>query len=260
MGSSIGVRHERQEVSHSFINWKYYGGLPVETSPLTSRNADKTNSYINWKYYGGLPVETHEIIPIKTRSCGILPGKKSVKRNKPSKMAAKNLTQEFHDMSFSDNYAMTMELPGTSECINSSELYHLRKYTTKTCNLVTSLLIDKKGKPYQVVSFNYLPLRSGKSSGNIRDDLLSWSSECEEEVCNLVKDYFIQEKQNFTSWYIKTSNSNNAVDELSLFLLGKQYTRHLILVNRKSYWSTLNSEWIWCLCKVWHRTGASRCL
>ena len=45
-------------------------------------------------------------------------------------MAAKNLTEEFHDLIFSDNYAVTIEQPEISECITSSELYHLRKYTS----------------------------------------------------------------------------------------------------------------------------------
>ena len=61
-------------------------------------------------------------------------------------MADKTLTQELHDMIFGENYAMTVELTDTDDCINSQELYHLHKYTSKTCNLVTTPLIDKKGQ------------------------------------------------------------------------------------------------------------------
>ena len=76
--------------------------------------------------------------------------------------------------------------------------------------------------------------------GNIRDYLLSWASEREEEIVNLSKHYFKCDKLNFIRWYVKTSNSNNAVDELCLFLLCKQHMRHAILVNRSSFWSMLN--------------------
>ena len=40
---------------------------------------------------------------------------------------------------------------------------------------------------------------------------------------------------------MKTSNVNKAVDELCLFLLCQQHTRHAILVNRTGFWSTVNS-------------------
>ena len=129
-------------------------------------------------------------------------------------MVAENLTQELHDMIFNENYATTVELADTSECINSSELYHLHKYTSKTCNLIISLLIDKKGQAIPSGIFQLFINYSGKTPGSIREDLLSWSSKQEEEVCNLAKHYFKREKLNFTTWYIKTSNANNAVDEL----------------------------------------------
>ena len=155
-------------------------------------------------------------------------------------MAAKNLTEEFHDLIFSDNYVIMIEQPEISDCINSSELYHLRKYTSKSCNLLTSQLIDKKGQAIPSGVFQIFSVYSGKSPGDIRDDLLRWASEREEEVCNLAKNYFKREHLNFTSWYVKTSNVNKAVDEITLFLLCKQYSRHAILVNRVNYWSTLN--------------------
>ena len=40
---------------------------------------------------------------------------------------------------------------------------------------------------------------------------------------------------------MKTSNVNKAGDELCLFLLCQQHTRHAILVNRTGFWSTVNS-------------------
>ena len=58
-------------------------------------------------------------------------------------MATTTITQDLHDMLFSENYAITVELMNTDHCINSRELYHLRKYTSKTCNLLTTSLIDK---------------------------------------------------------------------------------------------------------------------
>ena len=124
-----------------------------------------------------------------------------MKRNKPSKMAAKNLTEEFHDIIFSDNYATTIAQPDISDCINSSELYHLRKYTNKSCNLLTSTLIDKRGQAIPSGVFQLFSNYSRKSPGDIRDELLSWASEREEEVCILAKDYFKREHLNFTSWY-----------------------------------------------------------
>ena len=155
-------------------------------------------------------------------------------------MVAKNLTEEFHDLIFSDNYATTIEQPKLSDCINSSELYHLRKYTNKSCNLLTSILIDKKGQAISSGVFQIFSIYSGKSPGDIRDNLLRWASNWEEEVCNLAKKYFKREHLNFTSWYVRTSNINKAVDEITLFLLCKQYSRHAILVNCANYWSTLN--------------------
>ena len=155
-------------------------------------------------------------------------------------MAAKNLTEEFHDLIFSDNYTTTIEQPKISDCINSSELYHLRKYTNKTCNLLTSILIDKKGQAIPSGVFQIFSIYSGKSPGDIRDDLLRWASDQEEEVCNLAKNYFKREHLNFTSWYVRTSNVNKAVDEITLFLLCKQFSRYAILVNHANYWSTLN--------------------
>ena len=121
-----------------------------------------------------------------------------------------------------------------------SELYHLRKYTNKSCNLLTSLLIDKKGQAIPSGVFQIFSTYSRKSPGDIRDDLLRWASDWEEEVCNLAKNYFKREHLNFTSWYVRTSNINKVVDETTLFLLCKQYSRHAILVNRANYWSTLN--------------------
>ena len=79
-----------------------------------------------------------------------------------------------------------------------------------------------------------------KAPGDIRDELLSWCNDREEEVCNMAKDYFKQEHLDFNAWYLRTSNVNKAVDETALFLLCKQYSRHVILVNRVDYWSTLN--------------------
>ena len=155
-------------------------------------------------------------------------------------MAAKNLTEEFHDLIFSDNYATTIEQPETSDCINSSELYHLRKYTNKTCNLITNVLIDKNGQAIPSGVFQIFSTYSRKMPGDIRDNLLRWASKWEEEVCNLAKNYFKYEHLNFTSWYIRTLNINKAVDETTLFLLCKQYSRHAILVNCANYWSTLN--------------------
>ena len=155
-------------------------------------------------------------------------------------MAAKSLTEELHDLIFNENYATTIELTDSSECINSSELYHLRKYVTKTCNLQTSSLIDKKGQAIPSGIFQLFVKFSGKTAGCIRDKLLSWCSEWEEEICNLVKHYFNRDEHNFNGWYVKTSNTNNSADKLSLFLLCKQYSRHLILINRTDYWSTLN--------------------
>ena len=155
-------------------------------------------------------------------------------------MAAKNLTEEFHDLIFSDNYATTIEQPEISDCINSSELYHLRKYTNKSCKLLTSILIDKKGQATPSGVFQIFSIYSRKSPGDIRDNLLRWASDREEEVCNLAKNYFKCEHLNFRSWYVRTSNVNKAVDEITLFLLCKQYSRHAILVNHANYWSTLN--------------------
>ena len=82
-------------------------------------------------------------------------------------MAAKNLTEEFHDLIFSDNYATTIEQPEISDCINLSELYHLRKYTNKSCNLLTSILIDKKGQAIPSGVFQIFSIYSGKSPGDI---------------------------------------------------------------------------------------------
>ena len=119
-------------------------------------------------------------------------------------MAAKNLTQEFQDMIFSDNYAITMELPNISDCINSSELYHLWKYTSKTCNLVTGLLINKKGQAIPSAVVQLFATYSGKNPGDIRDDLLNWLSEHEEEVCNLAK----------TTSYEKSRTSHHGTSKL----------------------------------------------
>ena len=110
----------------------------------------------------------------------------------------------------------------------------------KSCNLLTSILIDKKGQAIPSGVFQIFSIYSGKSPGDIRDDLLRWASDREEEVCNLAKNYFKREHLNFTSWYVRTSNVNKAVAEITLFLLCKQYSRHAILVNRANYWSTLN--------------------
>ena len=143
-------------------------------------------------------------------------------------------------MIFGENYAMTVELTDTDDCINSQELYHLRKYTSKTCNLITTPLIDKKGQAIPSGVFTLFTKYTGIPPGSIRDDLLSWASEHEEEIVNLSKHYFKRDKLNFTRWYVKTSNSNNTVDKLCLFLLCKQHTRHAILVNHSSFWSTLN--------------------
>ena len=155
-------------------------------------------------------------------------------------MADKTLTQELHNMIFDENYAMTVELTDTDDCINSQELYHLRKYTSKMCNLITTSLIDKKGQAIPSAVFTLFTQYTGIPPGSIRDDLLSWTSEREEEIVNLSKHYFKCDKLNFTGWYVKTSNSNNAVEELCLFLLCKQHMRHAILVNHSSFWSTLN--------------------
>ena len=159
---------------------------------------------------------------------------------KPSKMADKTFTQELHNMIFGENYAMTVELTDTDDCINSQELYHLCKYTSKTCNLITMPLIDKKGQAIPSGVFTLFTKYTSIPPGSIRDDLLSWASEHEEEIVNLSKHYFKRDKLNFTGWYVKTLNSNNTVDELCLFLLCKQHMRHAILVNRSSFWSTLN--------------------
>ena len=129
-------------------------------------------------------------------------------------MANTTLTQELHDMIFGENYMMTVELTDTNECINSQELYYLRKYTSKTCNLITTPLIDKKGQPIPSSIFDLFTKYTGNPPGSIRDDLLSWASEHEEEIVNLSKHYFKRDKLNFTRWYVKTSNANKAVDEL----------------------------------------------
>ena len=142
-------------------------------------------------------------------------------------MAAKNLTEEFYNSIFSNNYAITIEQPKISDCITSSELYHLRKYTSKSYNLLTNQLINKKGQAIPSGVFQIFSVYSGKNPSDIRDDLLRWASEWEEEVCNLAKTYFKSEHLNFTSWYVKTSNVNKAVDEIALFLLCKQYNRHV---------------------------------
>ena len=132
--------------------------------------------------------------------------KKSAKWNKPFKMAAKNLKEEFFDSIFSDNYAITIEQPKISDCITSSELYHLRKYTSKNCNLLTNQLIDKKGQAIPSGVFQIFSVYSGKNPSDIQDDFLRWASKWEEEVCNLAKTHFKSEHLNFTSWYVKTSN------------------------------------------------------
>ena len=173
-------------------------------------------------------------------SCGIAPGKKRHETIKPSNMADKTLTQELHDMIFSENYAMTVELTDTYDCINSQELYHPRKYTSKTCNLITMPSIDNKGQAIPSGIFTLFTKYTSIPPGGIRDDLLSWASEREEEIANLSKHYFKCDKLNFTRWYVKTSNANNAVDELCLFLLCKQHMRHAILVNHSRFWSMLN--------------------
>ena len=132
-------------------------------------------------------------------------------------MADKTLTQELHDMIFGENYAMTVELTDTDDCINSQELYHLCKYTSKTCNLITTPLIDKKGQAIPSGVFTLFMKYTGIPPGSIRDDLLSWTSEREEEIANLSKHYFKRDKLNFTGWYVKMSNTNNAVDKLWYF-------------------------------------------
>ena len=159
---------------------------------------------------------------------------------KPSKMANKTLTQELHDMLFRENYAMPVDLTDIDDCINSQELYHLHKYTSKMCNLITMPLIDKKGQSIPSGIFNLFTKYTRNPPGSIRDKLLSWTSEHEEEVVSLSKHYFKCDKVSFTGWYIKTSNANNAVDELCLFLLCKQHMRHVILVNCNSFWTTVN--------------------
>ena len=157
-------------------------------------------------------------------------------------MATTTLTQELHDVIFGENYAMTVELTDIDECINSQELYHLCKYTSKTCNLITTPLINKKGQPIASGVFDLFSRYTGNLPGSIRDDLLSWAAEHEEEIITLAKHYFKHDRLNFNGWYVKTSNANKAVDELCLFLLCKQYTRHTILVNCSSSWSTVNQS------------------
>ena len=156
-------------------------------------------------------------------------------------MATTSITQELHDILFSENYAMAVELTDTDNCINSQELYHLRKYASKTCNLITTLLIDKKGQPVPSGIFELFMKYTGISPGSIRDNLLSWATEREEEICTLAKHYFKWDNLKFNDWYVKTSNVNKAIDKLCLFLLCQQHTRHAILVNRTSFWSTVNS-------------------
>ena len=82
-------------------------------------------------------------------------------------MVAKNLTEEFHDLIFSDNYAIMIEQPKISNCITLSELYHLRKYTSKSCNLLTSQLIDKKGQAIPSGVFQVFSVYSGKNPSDI---------------------------------------------------------------------------------------------
>ena len=77
-------------------------------------------------------------------------------------MVAKNLTQEFHDLIFSDNYA-TIALPEISDCVTSSELYHLRKATKQSCNLATGSLIDRRGQAIPSGVFQLFTNYSGKS-------------------------------------------------------------------------------------------------
>ena len=160
---------------------------------------------------------------------------------KPSKMVTTSITQELHVILFSENYAMTVELTDTEHCINSQELYHLHKYKSKTCNLLTTLLIDKKGLPIPSGIFELFTKYTGTPPGSIRDNLLSWANDREEEIATLAKHYFKRDILNFYDWYVKTSNVNKVVDELCLFLLCQQHTRHAILVNRTSFWSTVNS-------------------
>ena len=130
---------------------------------------------------------------------------------KPSKMATTSITQELHDIIFGENYAMTVELTDTEDCINSQELYHLRKYTSKTCNLITMPLINKKGQPIPSGIFELFTKYTGIPPGSIRDNLLSWANDREEEIVTLAKHYFKCDKLNFNDWYVRTSNVNKAV-------------------------------------------------
>ena len=82
-------------------------------------------------------------------------------------MAAKSLTKEFYDSIFSDNYTIMIEQPKISDCITSSELNHLRKYTSKSCNLLTNQLIDKKGQAIPSGAFQIFSVYSRKNPSDI---------------------------------------------------------------------------------------------
>ena len=92
--------------------------------------------------------------------------------------------------------------------------------------------------------FDLFAKYSGAETSEIRKDMIKFAREHCAELTTACKEALRQKKLSFGAWAMKLSLRNSVCDEIALYILCKQYSRHAIVYAKKGVWTTIqHSNW-----------------
>ena len=158
-------------------------------------------------------------------------------------MATPNLAEELMDSLVPNSYNNSVTGLTDDACMNSKVVQTLKSSLKERYEFNSDIFRARNGTPKPNGMFDLFGKYSGVESCEIRKDLVRYAREHFTELSTVCREAVDQKKfSSFDAWLVKLSLRNTVCDEIGLFVLCKQYSRHAIVYTTKGIWTTLQSS------------------
>ena len=127
--------------------------------------------------------------------------------------------------------------------MNSKVVQTLKTSLKERYDFNSDIFRARNGTPKPNGMFDLFGKYSGVDSCEIRKDMVRYAREHYTELSTVCKEAVEYKKfSSFKAWIVKLSLRNTVCDEIALYVLCKQYSRHAIVYTTKGVWTTLHSS------------------
>ena len=155
-------------------------------------------------------------------------------------MAALDLATELMDSLTPNAYSERITALTTETMINNKMLQLLKTTFKERYEFSSDVFRARNGTPKPTGMLDLFAKYSGADPNDIRKDMIKYVRSNNTSVSEVCKEALDYKSMTLRAWIAKMSLRKSVCDEISLYVLCKLYSRHVIIYTTKGYWTTVN--------------------